>query len=122
MVSCVKHVCVPVADQARALKFYTEQLGLVVSTDVDCGDGQRWIELDLPDGNTHVVLSGDKDQQDRVGTMQNIIFASQNIAEDYKKLKQKGVQFTQELVEESWGTYAIFKDSENNLFVLSETD
>ena len=124
MIACVKHVTVPVADQDRAIRFYTEKLGFKVTTDADCGtgDGQRWIELDLLGGNTRVVLYTGEEQKDRIGTMQNIIFATQSVAEDYKTLQQKGVQFMSAPIEEPWGTYVIFKDSEGNQFVLSEID
>jgi hypothetical protein len=42
-------VTIPVTDQGRALKFYTEKLGFKVATNQDFGDGkQRWIELLIP--------------------------------------------------------------------------
>jgi predicted enzyme related to lactoylglutathione lyase len=36
----------------------------------------------------------------------------------YEELKSRGVEFVGEPKEEPWGTFAIFKDSEGNSFVL----
>ena len=44
-VSKVANVIIPVADQDRALAFYTESLGLEKRVDVPFGDGDRWIEV-----------------------------------------------------------------------------
>ena len=46
MIKGIKFVNIPVADQNRALKFYTELLGFTIATDQAMGpSGQRWIEL-----------------------------------------------------------------------------
>jgi hypothetical protein len=44
-VSKTANVIVPVADQDRALRFYTEALGLEKRVDVPFGEGNRWIEV-----------------------------------------------------------------------------
>lgn len=115
---------IPVASQDRALKFYTEKLGFEVSTDAECGEGhQRWIELDLPEGNTRVVLFTHEGYEDRVGTSQPVVFATTgNVKDVYETLKNKGVKFLSEPVEEPWGTYVNFQDSEGNEFILSAAD
>jgi catechol 2,3-dioxygenase-like lactoylglutathione lyase family enzyme len=41
----VANVIIPVADQDRALQFYTEALGLEKRVDAPFGDGNRWIEV-----------------------------------------------------------------------------
>lgn len=122
MITHVKHTSIGVQDQDRALKFYTEKLDFKVTTDVEMGQSQRWIELDLPGGNTRVILFTMKGQEDRVATFQNIIFATSNVTETYESLLNKGVEFTTPPTKESWGEYAMFKDSEGNEFILSNTD
>ena len=47
MITHLKFMSIPVADQDRALKFYTEKLGFKVATDQEMGPGRRWIELRL---------------------------------------------------------------------------
>jgi hypothetical protein len=45
MTTHVKFVGVPIRDQGRALKFYTEQLGFEVATAQPCNEKQRWISV-----------------------------------------------------------------------------
>ena len=118
MISQVKHVNIPVADQDRAVVFYTEKLGFVVTTDAPFGPGQRWIELTIPGAATQVTLFTPPGQESRVGSFMGIVFASEDIAATYADMVAKGVEFAKPLTEESWGTSAIFKDSEGNSFVL----
>jgi predicted enzyme related to lactoylglutathione lyase len=47
---------VPVTDQARALTFYTEVLGLEKSMDVDLGGGNRWLEVTPAAGGATIAL------------------------------------------------------------------
>lgn len=118
MISGVKHVSIPVKDQDRALKFYTEKLGFELLVDAEMGP-QRWIELKIPGGETQVVLFTPEGHEDRVGTFSNVVFMSDDIQKTFKELKAKGVKFKGELKEEPWGTYAILEDSEGNTFCLS---
>ncbi len=52
----VHTVGVPVADQDRALEFYTGTLGLTKCLDVPYGDGGRWIEVAPPGEGTTIAL------------------------------------------------------------------
>ena len=57
MIKGIKFVNIPVADQSRALAFYTEKLGFTVATNQPMGPGgQRWIELKIPGADTRVSL------------------------------------------------------------------
>jgi len=122
MITSVKHVSIPVKDQDKALKFYTETLGFEVAVDAEFVPGeQRWIELKIPGADTLIVLFTLEGHEERVGTRSNIIFTSDNIAKTYGDLKARGVLFTEDLKEESWGTYATFQDLDGNTFLLSST-
>ena len=44
MITHLKFMSIPVADTARALKFYTEKLGFKVATDQMMGPGKRWVD------------------------------------------------------------------------------
>ena len=122
MILRVKHVSIPVTDQDRALEFYTQKLGFEVKTDVSFGEGQRWIKLSIPKAETEVILFTLEGHENRIGTMQNIVFASADVRKDYTELKEKGVEFLGEPADESWGTYVMFKDTEGNQFILSSAD
>jgi predicted enzyme related to lactoylglutathione lyase len=118
MITHVKFVGIPVADQERALRFYTEKLGFEVLTDSPMGT-QRWIELQCGRAETGVVLFTPEGQEDRVGSFFNGALATDDVVATHAELSQRGVEFTKPPEKAPWGTFATFKDSEGNLFVLS---
>jgi predicted enzyme related to lactoylglutathione lyase len=119
MIKSVKFVSIPVKDQNLALDFYTKKLGFQIMTDQPMGDGQRWIELRIPGAETEVVLFTPQGQADRIGSFSGVSFVSDNVQKTYEELSAKGVEFAQPPKKESWGTSAIFKDVDGNMFVLS---
>ena len=118
MITQIKFVSVPVHDQDRALAFFTEKLGFKVATDQPFGPGQRWIELKIRGNEAGIALFTPPGHEGRIGTFTGISFLCDDIQKTYDDLKARGVEFTQELRAESWGSSAIFKDSEGNQFVL----
>ena len=56
MIKQIKFVSIPVADQNRALDFYTDKLRFTIITDQPFDKKQRWIELRIPKAETRVVL------------------------------------------------------------------
>jgi len=118
MIKKIKFVSIPVADQNRALDFYTEKLGFTIITDQPFDDKHRWIELPVPKAETRVVLFTAEGDENRVGTFMNMSYSCDDIQETYKALEARGVEFEGPPQEQPWGTYAIFKDSEGNRFVV----
>ena len=55
-VSKVANVIIPVADQDRAVEFYTETLGLEKRVDVPMGDAGRWIEVAPSGADTSIAI------------------------------------------------------------------
>ncbi len=53
MIRGIKFVNVPVTNQDKAVKFYTEKLGFRVLTDQPFDEKQRWIELGIPGGELY---------------------------------------------------------------------
>jgi catechol 2,3-dioxygenase-like lactoylglutathione lyase family enzyme len=119
MIKAVKFVSIPVKDQSHALDFYTTKLGFQILTDQPFDAGQRWIELCIPSGETRVVLFTPPGHGTRIGTFSNITFMSDNVEKTYEELSARGVEFQQPPKKEHWGTSAIFKDQDGNVFVLS---
>lgn len=118
MIRGIKFVGIPVRDQDRALRFWTETMGLKVETDQPMGD-QRWIELRIPGAETRMVLFTPKGHEDRAGTFWNGSIASDDVEASFAAMTAKGVRFKAPPAKEPWGTFAIFLDSEDNEFVLS---
>jgi predicted enzyme related to lactoylglutathione lyase len=119
MISHIKFVSVPVRDQNRALNFYREKLGFTIITDQPFDGNQRWIELRIPKADTRVVLYTMEGQEDRIGTFSPIVFACADVEKTYEELKARGVAFEGAPEKQPWGTFAKFRDSEDNQFVLS---
>lgn len=117
MIRGIKFVSIPVNDQEKALKFYTEKLGFQIQTDQAFG-GQRWIELSIPGADTGVVLFTPPGHESRIGTFQGLSLWSDNVQKTYEELTAKGVEFVQPPKKEMWGTSSIFKDVDGNQFVL----
>jgi predicted enzyme related to lactoylglutathione lyase len=115
MITQIKFVSITVKDQNRALEFYTNKLGFKVATDQPFGEGMRWIELKIPGAETKVVLFTKGPEP---GAFSTIVFQTDNVQKTYEELKGRGVEFTQAPKTEPWGTSAMFKDSEGNVFVL----
>jgi catechol 2,3-dioxygenase-like lactoylglutathione lyase family enzyme len=119
MIRGIKFVGVPVRDQDAALKFFTESLGFKVVTDQPFTPQQRWIELMIPGADTGLALFTPEGHEHRIGEFQSISFWCDDLFATADALKKKGVVFTKEPANESWGSVAVFKDPEGNQFALS---
>src|SRR5215212_7195987 len=112
MIKRIKFVSIPVADQNRALDFYTEKLGFTIITDQPFDEKQRWIELRVPKAETRVVLFTTDADKDRIGSFMSISYLCDDIEKTYQELTSRGVEFNGAPKKEPRGTFAIFKDSE----------
>jgi lactoylglutathione lyase len=117
----VKFAELPVADQDRAVAFYTEKIGLKVVQDAPYKQGWRWIELEVPGAETRIMLT-----QQPSGSPQDtprLVFIADDVPGTYRELKKKGVVFTTEPTASPWSpgeTFAQFRDSEGNGIVLTQ--
>lgn len=119
MISKVKLVNIPVADQDRAVAFYCDVLGFTKLADFPAGPDQRWIELGARNGGAKVVLFAPDECDLHPGRFMNVVFTSDDVAGEYARLRAAGVTFVQELKEAEWGSSFIFRDSEGNSFALT---
>lgn len=115
----VKFAELPVVDQDRAVKFYTENLGLRVARDSSYGEAWRWIELEIPGAATRILLTPKTDDARR--DVPSMILVAGDIKISCEALRKKGVALTQEPTEAPWNPgqiYALFRDSEDNIIML----
>lgn len=118
MITHLKFMSIPVADQERARKFYTEKLGFKIATDQEMGPGRRWIELRIGKAETRIVLFTMEGEEGRVGSRMNGSLACDDVDATYRQLSQRGVNFDGPPQKQPWGTFVIMQDSEGNKFVL----
>jgi catechol 2,3-dioxygenase-like lactoylglutathione lyase family enzyme len=83
-------VMVPVADQNRAIEFYTEKLGFELRGDTPYGDGERWVEVAPPGAATTVALVPPREGQP-VGVPANLGLTSEDVDADHAQLSEQGV-------------------------------
>ena len=86
----VGSVSVPVSDQARAVRFYTETLGFEIRLDVPMGDGGRWIQVAAPGGRVPVALVVAAGEGDGVGVDTGITFSTTDAEGDRTRLAWAG--------------------------------
>jgi catechol 2,3-dioxygenase-like lactoylglutathione lyase family enzyme len=131
----VSHVNVWVHDQDEALEFYTRKLGFEVREDVTLGD-YRWLTVgpvSQPDAQFILSLPGppaiDPDDAEQlmalvargaVSGAGSVIFQSDDVRATYDDLKARGVEFTQEPMERSYGIDAAFRDPSGNAFRIMQ--
>ncbi len=121
MIEGVSKVVIEVADQARALGFWTETLGFELHQDTPYGE-QRWVEVRAPeDGMILVLTPRQRHEQPSAPDMlptSNVFFRCDDLAKTYDELRSRGVEFPQPPIELSFGWWSIFQDQEGNRFAL----
>jgi catechol 2,3-dioxygenase-like lactoylglutathione lyase family enzyme len=119
---------VPVDDQEKARQFYTEKLGFVLKVDQPVGD-DRWLTVVSPEGSPDTELLLEPMGLPAARTYQKALyeagipatsFMSNNIAEEFERLRARGVCFTVEPTKSEWGTYAVFDDTCGNLISVAQ--
>ncbi len=115
-------VNIPVSDQDRALDFYVNVLGFELTGDTPMGDGQRWITVQPPKGETHFVLFTPDGAEDLVGRFAPVWMQTDDLDATYEELSAKGVEFPVPPTVADWdpdARWAQFKDPDGNIFGLS---
>ena len=96
-VSQVANVIVPVADQDRALDFYTGTLGLDKRADVPFGNGERWIEVAPGDAQTPIALCPPGPDGEAGGKQTGITLQTDDIDAYHSRLREGGVDVDAEI-------------------------
>ena len=121
MIRVISQVLFEVDDQDRALEFWTTTVGFPLVQDAPYGD-ERWLEVCTPDGAMTVVLTrrlGDRPTAPDEVPTSNIFFYCDDLPGTYEELKARGVAFPQPPVEQPFGWWSMFEDTEGNRFALT---
>lgn len=90
-------VMVPVADQDKAIEFYTSKLGFEKRADIPFGDGNRWVEVAPPGAATTVALVQPMEGE-QTGIETRIGFTTEDVDADHADLKARGVEVDAEVM------------------------
>ena len=110
---------IPVADQDRALAFYTRALGFSVHTDAPYAEGWRWIFLSLPGADTrlHFVRAAEI----AVTGVPALCLECDNVDEAAVALAAAGAEITGGPDDAPWAAgvrWLMIRDSEANTVLL----
>ncbi len=124
----IKLTSIYVDDQDKALRFYTEVLGFVKKADFSRGPF-RWLTVaspEEPDGTELQLALNDNPaakayqqarfQQSQPGAM----FFTDDVKNDYDRIKTRGAEFTMPPTEVPGATIAMLNDTCGNLVQLTQ--
>jgi len=122
-----------VLDQDQALDFYVGKLGLEVANDVDLGF-MRWLTVQLPgQPDREILLEAPGPPAMDDGTAEQVRelvtkgatggwigFATDDVRKTYDELLAKGVEFTEEPTERSYGIDCGLRDPFGNAIRITQ--
>ncbi len=117
------HTALVVADYDEAIAFYTEKIGFELVEDTPLSETKRWV-LVKPRGSTGACIllakAASDEQKSRVGNQTGgrvfLFLQTDDFWNDYHRLRQNGVEFIAEPIEQPYGTVVVFKDLYGNLW------
>tara|TARA_B100000029_G_scaffold480425_1_gene528460 strand:+ start:4436 stop:4837 length:402 start_codon:yes stop_codon:yes gene_type:complete len=124
-------ISIPVLDQDKALKFYTEKLGFITKHDVPIENNNRWLTLvspAWPDG-TEILLEPSPNNFEPSRVYQEALmeagipytqFDVENVDAEYESLTKLGVDFSVEPTDAGNVRIAIFNDTCGNNIQMIE--
>jgi catechol 2,3-dioxygenase-like lactoylglutathione lyase family enzyme len=119
-------VTIYVTDQKRSLRFFVDQLGFSLVSDVRFASGSRWVEVGPPDGTAILALAlpiPGLNEERFIGNSGLVTFLSENVESKYNEWSKRGVHFTIPPQTPSWGgTFCRFVDPDGNMFALASFD
>lgn len=125
-------ISIPVRDQEKALKFYTEKLGFLIKKDAPLEGGNRWITLvsaEWQDG-PELLLEPAPNHFEPCKVFQDALreagypwtqFDVDNVDAQYERLTQLGVEFSVKPSLMGTVKFAVFNDTCGNNIQLVET-
>lgn len=127
----IKVVGIPVKDQEKALKFYTEKLGFIKKRDLPLGEGNRWLtvvskdeqdgpELLLEPAPNHFEPAKVYQKAVKDAGMPYTQFRVDDVQEEYERLSGIGVEFSMEPTDMGISKVAIFDDTCGNNMMIVE--
>jgi predicted enzyme related to lactoylglutathione lyase len=113
-------VSVPVSDQERAKRFYTEQVGMQELLDARFAGGLRWIQLGFDGARTTISLVTWFESM-APGSLHGLVIDCDDLAGDYQAMLERGVPFSGPPCRSTGGVFASFRDPDGNVLSLRQS-
>jgi catechol 2,3-dioxygenase-like lactoylglutathione lyase family enzyme len=124
-------ISIPVRDQEKALKFYTEKLGFLKKVDTPLGGGNRWLTLVSRDAQSgpEILLEPAPLHFEPSKVFQDALMAAgipytqfdvDDVQQEYDRLTKLDVEFSIPPTEVGTVKYAVFNDTCGNNIQLVE--
>ena len=120
----VATVALVVADYHEAIRWYVDRAGFTLTSDVDLGDGKRWVTVEPAGGGARLLLAkADGAKQtasigNQTGGRVAFFLETDDFARDHAAMLARGVEFREAPRREPYGTVAVFADLYGNLWDL----
>jgi len=114
-----------VGDYDEAIAWYMEKLGFAPTSDIDLGEGKRWVTVSAGGGSQLLLAKADgRSQAEAIGNQSGgrvaFFLETDDFARDHGAMLAKGVVFKERPRHETYGTVAVFADLYGNLWDLIE--
>jgi catechol 2,3-dioxygenase-like lactoylglutathione lyase family enzyme len=113
-------VSVPVSDQDRAKKFYTEVLGFALGRDNAFRDNARWIEVKPTTDSPVTITLVTWFPSMPPGSLRGLVLLADDLGTTCELLRSRGLSSASAVQTAPWGRYVTFSDPDGNGWVLQE--
>ncbi|GLR18250.1 VOC family protein [Portibacter lacus] len=124
-------ISIPVTDQEKASKFYTEKLGFIIKKDAPLEGGNRWLTLVSPEwqDGPELLLEPAPNHFEPSRVYQDALmeagipytqFDVENVEAEYERLTKLDVKFSVKPTEMGTVKFAVFNDTCGNNIQLVE--
>jgi len=128
----VTAISIPVRDQAKALKFYTEKLGFLKKRDIPLDGGNRWLTVVSPEwqDGPEILLEPAPLHFEPSKVFQDALmeagipwtqFDVDDVDTEYERLLKLGVEFSVKPTKMGTAKFAVFNDTCGNNIQIVET-
>ncbi len=113
-----------VHDYDAAIAFYTEKVGFQLVKDIALGGGKRWVEVRPSGSSTGLILSKAKNERqsasigNQTGGRVFLFMETTTFEEDYRRMLDNGIHFTETPREEVYGKVVVWEDLYGNKWDL----
>lgn len=114
----IEMISIPVKDQEKAKKFYTESAGFDLIFEGSTPDNGKWIQVGLPGNDVSFTLVSGEGHA-APGTLKGTIILTDDIVKDIAILEDKGISM-EKVQELPFGKISSFQDPDGNQWVLRE--